>query len=371
MRKLTLLALTGLLSLSVAAQTDYPIFRDTATMQPADSGRLSLSIENLNYLRNYEWFGKIPLSYTLLGYQLVPQLAYQLNERISFRGGIFLRREFGRPGLVTVEPVFTAKYQKKGLTFLMGTLQGALNHRFVEPLYNPERIITSRNEQGLQLTLDKRRFWMDWFIDWRKSIILNDPFREELTTGFSTRTKLVDRERLTLELPAQLLIAHKGGQISSSPDPIESLFNTAVGLSLKMRTGGGFIRGVNTDHHFVYYRNISGNKLQLYNRGTGWLTGVTLKSRLNIDLDLRYWRGHRFYGPMGMPLYNSISEKVAGYGEPDRELLFATLIYDKQLFPNVSIDMRLEPYYDLKNRFLEYGYSVFLRFNKNFFLKKL
>jgi hypothetical protein len=62
---------------------------------------------------------------------------------------------------------------------------------------------------------------------------------------------------------------------------------------------------------------------------------------------------------------------VAGYGEPDRELLFATLIYDKQLFPNVSIDMRLEPYYDLKNRFLEYGYSVFLRFNKNFFLKKL
>jgi hypothetical protein len=353
------------------SQTDYPIFRDTATLQAADSGRLSLSIDNLNYLRNYEWFGEIPLSYTLLGYQLVPRLKYQLNDKISFSGGIFLRREFGLSGFEQIEPVFTAKYQKRGLTFIMGTLEGALNHRFVEPLYNQERIITARNEQGLQLKLDKKRFWMDWFIDWRKAIRLNDPFREELTTGFSTRTKFIDGEQLTLELPAQLLIAHKGGQISSLTTPIESLMNTAIGLSLKTKSRGGFITGINTDHYFLYYRNISGTKQQLYNRGTGWLSTLTLKSRINMDLDLRYWRGNKFYGAQGMPLYNSISEKFANFGEPQRELIFATLIYNKQLFPNVAIDMRLEPYYDLKNKFLEYGYSVFLRFNKDFFLKRI
>ncbi|MCW3075359.1 MAG: hypothetical protein JWP69_2428 [Flaviaesturariibacter sp.] len=371
MKKIPVLFIVFLFSLTGNAQTEYPIFRDTATLQAQDSGRFSLSIDNLNYLRNYEWFGDIPNSYTLLGYQLIPQIKYQLNDKISFKGGIFLRREFGRPGYFEVEPVFTAKYQKKSLTFIMGTLEGALNHRLVEPIYNIERIISARNEQGLQLTLNKKRFWMDWFIDWRKAIVLNDPFREELTTGFSTRTKLVDRPGVSFEIPAQLLIAHKGGQISSLTTPIESLMNTAIGLSLHTNNKGGFIRGINTDHYFVYYRNISGTKQQLYNRGTGWLSTLTLKSRINIDLDLRYWRGNKFYGPQGLPLYNSISEKKIGYGEPERELVFATFIYNKQLFNNVAIDMRLEPYYDLRNKFLEYGYSVFLRFNKDFFLKTL
>jgi hypothetical protein len=51
--------------------------------------------------------------------------------------------------------------------------------------------------------------------------------------------------------------------------------------------------------------------------------------------------------------------------------VFLTLIYDKPLFNNVSIDLRLEPYYDVRNAFLEYAYSAFIRFNKDFFLKKL
>ncbi|MDB5195678.1 MAG: hypothetical protein JWP88_48 [Flaviaesturariibacter sp.] len=388
MRKnLFLCSICCLLSFYSFSQSEYPIFKDTATLQPQDSGKLSLSIDNLNYLRNYEWFGKIPLSYTLLGNLLTPQLKYQLNDKISFKGGIMLRREFGRPGYVTVEPVFTAKYQKKGLTFLMGTLEGGPNHRFIEPLYNIERFIQghmarvgenevqkasrSRNEQGLQLKLDNKRFWMDWFIDWRESIIVDDPFREQLNTGFSTRTILVNRPNFKIELPAQLTISHHGGQISSDTNSIESLMNTALGLSFQITNPGAFIKGISMDHYFAYYRNISGNKQQLYNRGTGWLSTLTLKSRLNIDLDLRYWRGHQFYSPLGMPLYNSISEKRIGYGEPERELFFATFIYNKQLFNNVAIDMRLEPYYDLGNRKLEYGYSVFLRFNKDFFLKRL
>ncbi|RYF30019.1 MAG: hypothetical protein EOO38_32750, partial [Cytophagaceae bacterium] len=147
MRKV-LLALFGVLALrSASAQTDYAIFRDSATLRAEDAGRLSLQVDNINYLRNYEWFGNIPNSYTLLGTMVIPQLQYQLNEYISFKGGIQLRREFGRPGLQNVEPVFQAKYQKKGLTFIMGTLEGGLNHRFVEPLYNIERFIVGRMER--------------------------------------------------------------------------------------------------------------------------------------------------------------------------------------------------------------------------------
>lgn len=371
MRKLWVLLAFFFLNNYSWGQTNYAIFRDTATLTAADSGKLSLSIDNLNYLRDYEWFGNIPLSYTLLGYQFTPQIKYQLNDRISFKGGIYLRREFGRPGFFTVEPVYTAKYQKKGLTFIMGTLEGALNHRFAEPIYNIERIISQRNEQGLQLKLDKKRFWMDWFIDWRKAIILNDPFREQLNSGISTRTKILDRPQAIIEIPLQALIVHHGGQISSSPDPIESLLNTAAGADFTFPTKNSFLKTVQAAHYFLYYKNLSGFPRQIYNKGNGVLSSLTLKSKWNIDLDLRYWKGHKFYGAVGLPLYNSISEKKEGFGEMERELFFVTFIYNKKLFENVSIDMRLEPYYDIRNRFLEYGYSVFLRFNKDFFLKRI
>ncbi|RYY97712.1 MAG: hypothetical protein EOO11_10135 [Chitinophagaceae bacterium] len=387
MRKAIVAGLLALLWGRASAQTDYAIFRDTATLAAADSGRLSLEIDNINYLRNYEWFGNIPLSYTLLGSQFIPQLRYQVNPHFSIKGGLYLRREFGRPGYVTMEPVFTAKYQKKGLSFLMGTLEGGLNHRFVEPIYNIERFIVgrmdrtglndvqraanTRMEQGLQLKLQKRRFWGDWFIDWRESIIIGDPFREQLNSGISTRTLVVDRPGVQVTVPLQVLVSHYGGQVSSSPVAIESLFNGAAGVSVNFPIRSGFLKAVQTDHYYVGYKNISGNKLQLYNEGYGWLSTLLLKSKWNLDLELRYWNGNTFYGPLGLPLYNSISEKYPGLGEPERSLLFATFIYDKQLFPNVAIDLRLEPYYDLKNSKLEYGYSAFLRFNKDFFLKKL
>lgn len=353
------------------AQIDYTIFRDSVTLKAQDSGKLSLSIDNLNYLRNYEYFGDIPLSYTLLGYQFIPQLKYQLNESFILKGGIFLRREFGLQGFTDVVPVFTAKYQKKSFTLNLGTLEGALNHRFIEPIYDVESIINDRIEQGVQVVITKPKFWMDWYIDWEKAIQLNAPYPEEFTTGFSIRKKIFGNEKVEVDLPAQALVAHKGGQIDSSNTPVESLLNTALGAAFTFNNPGSFIKAVKTQHFFAYYRDISGTKAQLFNNGTGLYSALILKSRLNIDLDIRYWKGNTFHGPRGGALYSSISEKIRGYGEQKRELLFVSFIYDKQLFPNVWLDLRVEPYYDLRNRFTEYAYSVFLRFNKDFLLKQV
>jgi hypothetical protein len=355
------------------AQTNYPVFLDLDTkLKPEDSGRLSLQIDNLNYLRNYEYFGKIPLSYTLLGYQFIPQLKYQLNENFLVKGGIFLRHESGRPGFETIAPVFTAKYQKKDLSLIMGTLEGGANHRFIEPIYTIEATISDRIENGVQIKLDKQKLFFDWYIDWEKAIKLNDPFREELTSGVSTRFKLIDKEKFGFEIPLQAMVAHKGGQISNSPVNVESLLNTATGVSLKfIRPAASFLKEIQTEHYFVYYRNLSGTKVRLFNEGAGTLSTLTFRSAKNFDLDLRFWNGWDYFGPRGQPLYNSISEKVPNYGERSRQLVFVTFIYDKQLFKDVSIDLRLEPYYDIGNNFMEYAYSAFIRLNKDFFLKKL
>ncbi len=339
-------------------------------MKEENNGRLDLEIDNLNYLRNYEYFGKIPLSYTLLGYQFIPQLKYQLNKNFLVKGGLFLRREFGREGFVTTAPVFTAKYQKKGLSMLLGTLEGSTNHRFIEPIYDMESIINDRIEQGAQVILDKKKFWMDWYIDWEKAIERYELYREEFTSGVSARIKTVSNEKLKVEFPLQVMVAHKGGQLDTSNLPVESLLNTAVGASFQFFTNNEWLRSVVTEHYFAYYRDISGAKLQLYKEGTGWYSSLVFKTKW-LDIDARYWRGDQFIGPRGGPLYTSASEKIAGYGEPERELFFLSFIYNRHLFPGVDLDLRMEPYYDINNAFLEYSYSVFLRFNKDFLLKRL
>ncbi len=351
-------------------QSEYPLFKDSAIFIKEDTGKLSLEIDNLNYLRNYEYFGKIPLSYTLFGSQLIPQLKYQANPYFSVKAGIFLRREFGLDSFLSAVPVLTAKYQKKGLSFLLGKLEGALNHRFVEPIYDFESIISDRIEQGTQLILNKKNLWLDWYIDWEKAIERYAPYREEFTTGMSSRLRLINTERINLEVPLQIMLAHKGGQIDTSGLPVETLMNTAVGASFTFTADGSFLKAVRTEHFFVYYKDLSGTKLQLYKEGIGIYSSLTFKTK-HFDIDTRYWKGNRFFGPRGGALYSSISEKVPGYGEKERELVFLSFIYDKQLFPNVFIDLRLEPYYDIKNKFTEYAYSVFLRFKKDFNLKRI
>ena len=370
MRNLVALTCSFLFSLTLSAQIEYPVFKDSSTFHAADSGKLSLQIDNLNYLRNYEYSGEIPLSYTLFGYQFIPQLKYQLNEHFQLKGGIFLQREFGRSGFHQIAPVVTAKYQKKGFSFLLGTLEGSLNHRFIEPIYDVESIINDRLEQGAQVILNKKRLWLDWYIDWEKAIVQNSPYREEFTTGVSSRIKLINNDRLNVELPLQLMVAHKGGQIDTSGLPVESLLNTAVGAAFTFQTKGAFLKAIRTEHYFALYKDFSGQKVQLYKEGTGWYSSLLFKTKW-LDIDTRYWRGQRFYGPRGGALYSSISEKVPGYGEPSRELLFLSFIYDRQLFPAVTFDFRLEPYYDLRNKMLEYSYSLFLRFNRDFLLKRV
>lgn len=353
-----------------AAQSDYKIFKDSSTLTDEKTGRLDLEIDNLNYLRNYEYFGKIPLSYTLLGYQFIPQLKYQLNKNFLIKGGIFIRREFGRDGFVTTAPVLTAKYQKKSFSMILGTLEGSTNHRFIEPIYDMESLINDRIEQGAQILLDKKKLWLDWYIDWEKAIERYELYREEFTSGVSARLKLVNNERFRMELPLQIMMAHKGGQIDTSDLPVETLMNSAVGASFQFFTNSSFLNSIVTEHYYTYYKDMSGSKLQPYRDGTGWYSSLVFKTRI-IDVDARYWKGREFIGPRGNPLYSSVSEKIQGHTERERELFFLSFIYNRELFSNLFLDLRIEPYYDLRNKFTEYSYSVFLRFKKDFLLKKL
>jgi hypothetical protein len=362
-------------SLHVNAQVDYPTFKNKTIINPADSQQLSFSLYNLNYLNNTEWFGNIPLSGTLFGYQVIPEIQYQISPKLTIKGGLYLQKEFGRIGYTTIAPTFSVKYRAKHSSFILGTLEGNLNHGFIEPIYDYKLIINERLENGFQFMVDTKPYTHDFFINWRKAIHPGDNFKEQFDIGYVSKLNVINNKKLNLSLPIQMLYSHKGGQVDSLNTPLQSLTNFATGASITYNVNNKLFEKVVFDNYYVNYKDISGQKLQAFNEGNGFLSHLLFQFK-NVGIDFRYWNGDGYIGPRGMALFQSVSEKYPGLVEKHRELLIASFIYDKEIFKNVNFDFRFIPYKDFREKIssgtgLEYSYELYLKYALKVNIKKI
>ncbi|MDP4283810.1 MAG: hypothetical protein Q8891_05265 [Bacteroidota bacterium] len=362
-------------SLHVNAQVDYPTFKNKTIINPADSQQLSFSLYNLNYLNNTEWFGNIPLSGTLFGYQVIPEIQYQISPKLTIKGGLYLQKEFGRIGYTTIAPTFSVKYRAKHSSFILGTLEGNLNHGFIEPIYDYKLIINERLENGFQFMVDTKPYTHDFFINWRKAIHPGDNFKEQFDIGYVSKLNVINNKKLNLSLPIQMLYSHKGGQVDSLNTPLQSLTNFATGASITYKVNNKLFEKVVFDNYYVNYKDISGQKLQAFNEGNGFLSHLLFQFK-NVGIDFRYWNGDGYIGPRGMALFQSVSEKYPGLVEKHRELLIASFIYDKEIFKNVNFDFRFIPYKDFREKIssgtgLEYSYELYLKYALKVNIKKI
>ncbi len=357
-------------SFALKAQIDYPVFKSGVVINPADSQKLSLEITNLNYIYNTEYFTNIPLSGTLFGYQLIPELKYQPNSKFVIKGGIYLQKEFGRNGYTSLLPTFSVKYKAKNSSYILGTLEGNTNHGFVEPIYDYKLLLNERLENGFQFFVSTKAYDHDFYINWRRAIHLGDPFKEEFDIGYIAKVKLLTTSKVEIKIPIQLLYSHKGGQIDSASTPLTSIVNDAAGISFSYKACDRFLRKIVFDNYYVNYKDISGTKLQPFNEGNAYLSHLLFKFKY-FDLDLRYWNSQGFINPRGNTLFSSVSEKYIGLTEKHRHLLLASLIYDKELFHNGNFDFRFSPYYDFVEKKLEYSYEMYFSYHLSVLLAKI
>lgn len=134
------------------------------------AGELALSINNFNFQRNYEFFNRFQDGYTLFGTQLEPQLVYYAHPRLVLTAGVHLRKDFGEDGLTKAFPLFSIKYKNENSTLINGVLEGNLEHRYIEPLYDFEKKILDPIEYGTQYIIQKPSFFFDAWINWKKMI---------------------------------------------------------------------------------------------------------------------------------------------------------------------------------------------------------
>lgn len=345
-------------------------------IRPADSltKELHLNFYNFNYIRNYEYSNDFHDGYTLYGTQLEPQLVYFAHPNLAITGGAYLRKDFGDDGFYDAKPLLNIKYSKKDLTLIFGSLEGNIQHNYIEPLYNFERKITTPIEYGTQLLIDKEKFNLDVWIAWQKMIYAGDVAKEEIVGGFTTDITLLKNQSWKFSIPGQILVYHQGGQIDALREvPLSTLFNGATGFTLSKNIGYN-VKQIYTNNYVAAYKDFSPTKVRAYQGGFGLWLNAGVDTRWG-NLAASYWKGNQFITIKGMPLYQSVSQKLnnVGYTQDERSILMLRYQYQKELLPNLFLDVRFEPHFDLDKaeKNLQFNHSFFLTYKESFRIFKL
>ncbi len=333
----------------------------------AKSGGLFLNINNNNFVRNYEFYNNFQDGYTLFGTQLEPEIVYYANPNLVLSAGVYLRKDFGNKGIYETLPKFTLKYSKNSFSLITGVLEGNVNHRYIEPLYDIERRITRLLEYGTQVKIERKKLFLDAWISWQNMIYKPSAEQEEILGGLSANYKVYDKD-LTISVPFQLTAFHKGGQIDTVSRPLQTLLNGAVGLNISKKLNGFFKRAY-AENYYLFYKDASSSGLYVFEKGSAAYVNLGFDTRFGTLLG-SYFSSNGFNSLVGMPIYQSIGSKInrEGFAEKNRQFLFVRYLYQKELVKNLFLDFRLEPYFDFNNPSSNFqlSNSFFLTYKQEF-----
>ena len=357
----------------VRAQIDNRFFYDLYTIDTVRHNTLRIGTDLTTLIKNNEYFNNIVEGYTLFGYQFKPYLSLYPSRNVRIDAGGYFMREFGDSENLQVKPYLMVKYNLGHFSMIFGNIEGTLTHRLIEPLYDFERVITHRMEEGLQFKWSQgNKVYADAWLNWENFIHMGDPNQEIFNSGFSFHYRLVNTERLKLSVPLQLLARHHGGQINISSAPVYTVFNSAAGLNLLFPLNdNGFFRSLEFDGYYAGFKSPEVSVVP-YTDGYGYMVNA-LASFKYFSFDATWWKGHQFYSPLGTPIYQSaaVEYPLNSYTEPDRSLLFLRLLYEMRLSAGLNLAFRFEPIYDLNNHHWDHSESLYLRFNTDWHLLKL
>ena len=354
-----------------SAQLNNKAFYWQKPLQPQDSGKLSVEVRTLGFSRNNEYFSDFADGYTLFGYLAQSALRWQPNQHILVEAGLFARKDFGNNDLTTIQPTFQLQARFDSLRFIFGTLEGSVEHQLIEPMYDFERIMLDRIEEGVQVIYNKPALWADVWIDWEKMIYAGDNAQEEVSGGASVRFRLREKNKFTAWLPLQFIAYHKGGQIDSSPDPLVTRVNGAAGVEFKYDVSSKFLKAWRFQPYVLAYRDASNVLKQRYEDGFGLYLNAAAETHLG-NFMLTYWKGNEYVPIKGAPLFSSYSLTYdnPGFISNERELLMLRILNTFPVGDYLNIVLRLEPFYDFGAGRADFSNSIYVTYRQNFSLKK-
>jgi hypothetical protein len=371
LRPLIIFVLSAFSHSGLAQYNNSVYFSDTC-ISPADSQQLYLRFGNATFLSNKEFFNPYQPGYTLTGYHLRPMLEYYPGPYTRLTAGVHLLKYSGVGRYTQTIPVFSIHHRfSPGLDLVAGTLYGSLNHGLIEPLFAFERVFTHYNESGLQLLIDQGFLEADIWLNWEKFIFAGDPFREEFTAGISSR--VLTRHggsSFRAELPLQLLLVHRGGQIDDSGERMQNMVNFAGGVHLNWDISNSFFKSVGLRAYLAGFRDFSSELRYHYDKGWGIYPNIIVRTRW-VEGGIGYWRGNKFVAPRGEPVFQSVSRVDPEIADDHRELITSKIIFNHKLTTGINLGLRFEIYHDPVAGNFDHSGGLHILIDKRFFIVKL
>jgi hypothetical protein len=365
--KLLLCQFLLLLTQGMYAQEDEYTFLKMPTLIPdSTDNKFCARIYENTFFKNNEYFGDFVKGYTLTGYHLQSEVAYNPNSMLSLQLMWNILKYHGYDNYSENKLNFRIVFQpKQGFRIICGYLEGNVRHNLIEPIYNPERYYTNNVENGIQINLWRPRYSGELWLNWEKFILWDDPWQERLTVGHLSKFHIVKQNNFCSNVLMNLLVSHRGGQIDNSTGQVQSLENAALGVDFHWMGNSpkkGYYRQLSIQAMVVQYHAIDETP------DLPWLNGygTYVKSHLilsNFGLILGHWFGYKFVNFRGDPLYTGWAID-SWRSREHRYVAFAGGYYSKKYFDDKFVlRTGVDAWYDIAKGNLEYAYMLSMAFN--------
>jgi len=346
-----------------SAQLCDSLYLNIKTIEPEQTGRLALEIDNMTFFKNNEFNSTVQKGYTLPGFWLQVKGTYQPLSNLRFEMGAHSIWFWGTtryPAFaykdvstwqgqdysnnVHVLPYFRANLAlSDNFNIVLGDLFGGANHCLSEPLYNPELNLTSDPETGVQLLYNNNWLNIDAWVNWITYIYKLDTHEEAFVTGLSSRFLLnCPSSRFHIFMPVQLLTQHRGGEINAVKSGVTTVLNGAVGAVLRWNINNGALKFMDFETDYAVYKAVKGSFSDL-RKGSGLYSKLSLQLN-SFNLWTSYWQCNDFVTMFGSPFFGAVSTKEAGMLYDRPQMLYLGGEYLRTLGKGFAVGVKASAY---------------------------
>lgn len=296
---------------------------------------LGIDLEALAFFKDNEFDGNVQKGYSLPGVRLQPRLTYTPIDEIKLELGLHATIYSGAnkyPCYVFHDiakwkgdqyqsgahllPFFRATARFRNITLAVGHIYGGMTHKLIEPLYNPELILTDDPEMGFQMLVDTKRWHSDLWMNWQSYIFKESNHQEAFTVGWTQNINVWKHKKEntthSLDIPIQLVIQHRGGEQDTTNLGVQTIANGALGLAYEYQAPAKrIVTGIQAEATALYCLQQSG-KLWPFKNGPA----IWVKASIDFIRDLRvtagFFSAKNFCSLYGSQYFGTLSTKHAG-----------------------------------------------------------
>ena len=315
----------------MARRMGYQTYR----VDSAQTKTLGIELEALAFFKDNEFDGNVQRGYSLPGVRLQPRLTYTPIDEIKLELGLHATIYSGAnkyPCYVFHDiakwkgdqyqsgahllPFFRATARFKAITLAVGHIYGGATHGLIEPLYNPELILTDDPEMGFQMIVDTKRWHSDLWMNWQSYIFEESSHQEAFTVGWTQSINVWQRTREgrthALNIPIQLTVQHRGGEQDNTHLGVQTIANGALGLAYGYQAPASrILTGIQAEATALYCLQQSGSLWPFKNGPALWV-----KASVDFIRDLRvtagFFSAKDFCSLYGSQYFGTLSTKHAG-----------------------------------------------------------